>query len=122
MDCLVPARIEGVRSPREADQRTLRLCASDQDAVLASIRLSGLTYREIAARMDVSKSAVNAWANGDRPLPPRRVRAFCNSTSTLLLVQYRELQRALDEAAGRIRKADRIAAIVAPTERKWAAA
>ena len=51
---LIPQRIEGIRSPRHADERTLRLCFSEADAVAASIALSGLTFREIAERMGVS--------------------------------------------------------------------
>lgn len=122
MTNLLPSRIEGVRSPREADERTLRLCFSEQDAIAASIALSGLTYREIAARMGVSKSLINAIAKGERELTDRRTAAFCNATGTLLVRQYRAMERALREAAGRVRQRERIAAIVAPTERAWGAA
>ena len=47
---LLPRRVEAVASPKLADERTLRMCFSEQDAIAASITLSGLTYREIAAR------------------------------------------------------------------------
>jgi hypothetical protein len=121
VDSLVPARIEGVRSPRAADDRTLRMCDSEHDAVLVSIRLSTLTYREIAARVGLSKSTVDKWAHGKR-IPDKHERAFCGATGTLLLTQYRVLHRLLSQSTGRTRKADRIAAIAAPTERKWVAA
>lgn len=116
---LIPRRIEAVASPRLADERTLRLCFSEADAVKASIVLCGLTYREISARMGKSKSLVNAMAKGERGLAPRNTRAFCNATGTLLVVQYREMERALRLATGHVRESDRIAAIVAPTRQAW---
>lgn len=120
MQTLIPPRIEAVASPRLADERTLRLCFSEADAIKASIALSGLTYREIAARMGLSKSLVNSLAKGERGLTHKNTRAFCGATGTLLVVQYREMERALAEAAGRVRERDRIAAIVAPTQQAWA--
>lgn len=116
---LLPRRVEAVASPKLADERTLRMCFSEQDAIAASIALSGLTYREIAARMGRSKSLVNAMAKGERGLSHKSTRAFCNATGTLLIVQYREMVRALDVAAGRIKARDRMAAIVAPTQQAW---
>jgi hypothetical protein len=122
MQTLLPQRIEGIRTPREADERTLRMCFSERDAVVASITLSGLTYREIAARMGASKSLVNAIAKGERELTYKRTPAFCNTTGTVLVVQYRAMVKALAEAAGRVRERDRMASIVAPTQQAWSAA
>jgi transcriptional regulator with XRE-family HTH domain len=119
---LLPARLEAVRSARNADERTLRLCLSEQDAIKASIVLSRLTYREIADRMGVSKSLVDALTKGARGLTDRRTTAFCNATGTNLVRQYRDMERAMREASGRTKERDRIAAIVAPTERAWEAA
>jgi hypothetical protein len=119
---LIPQRLEGVASPKFADERTLRMCFSEQDAILASIQLSHLTFREIAARMGKSKSLVNAMAKGERGLARRNTQAFCNATGTLLVIQYREMERALAAAAGRVRERDRMAAITAPTEQAWRAA
>lgn len=121
-ESLIPQRIEAVRTARLADERTLRLCFSEQDAIAASIALSGLTYREIAARMGKSKSLVNAMAKGERGLSHKNTRAFCNATGTLLVEQYREMERALAVAAGRVRARDRMAAICAPTQQAWGAA
>lgn len=97
------------------------MCFCEADAVKASIALSSLTYREIADRMGVSKSLVNALAKGERELTDRRTRAFCNATGTNLVAQYREMERALREATHRVRERDRIAAMVAPTEQAWRA-
>jgi hypothetical protein len=122
MQSLMPQRIEAVAGPKLADERTLRMCFSEQDAILASIQLSHLTYREIAGRMGKSKSLVNAMAKGVRGLSRRNTQAFCNATGTLLVIQYREMERALAVAAGRVRERDRMAAITAPTELAWRAA
>lgn len=116
---LMPQRIEAVASPKLADERSLRLCFCEADAIAASVALSGLTLREIAARMGVSKSLVNAMAKGERGLARKRTTAFCNATGTLLVVQYREMERALAQAAGRVRERDRVAAIVEPTRQAW---
>jgi hypothetical protein len=105
----LPQRIEGVRSPQAATDDTLRLCASERDAVLVSITLSALTYDEIGSRCGVTKQAVYKWTR--EGVPHKRVRAFCNATGTRLLEQYLELQKALRAAQGRVREADRIAAI-----------
>lgn len=119
MNTLLPPRIEGVRTPRDADERTLRKCFSERDAVVGSIVLSGLTYREIAARMGVSRSLVNALSKGERQLTDKRTRAFCNATGTNLIRQYRSMEKALAEARGVIRERDRIADMVAPTQMAW---
>lgn len=122
MKPLLPQRIEGVPSPKMADERTLRMCFSEQDAIIASITLSGLTYREIATRMGRSKSLVNAMAKGERGLSRKNTPAFCHATGTLLVIQYREMVRALEQATGRVKERDRMAAIVAPTQQAWAVA
>lgn len=114
--------VEGIRSPRMADERTLRMCFSEQDAIAASIQLSGLTLREIAARMGKSKSLIDMLNNGSRTLTRKNTQAFCNATGTLLVIQYREMERALAAAQGRVRERDRLAAIVAPTMLAWGAA
>lgn len=119
MEPLIPQRIEAVPSPKLADERTLRMCFSEQDAIVASITLSGMTYRELATRMGKSKSLINAMAKGERGLSRKNTIAFCHATGTLLVIQYREMVRALEQAAGRVRQRDRMAAIVAPTRQAW---
>jgi hypothetical protein len=119
MKALFPQRIEGLPSPRPADEKTLRLCFCEQDAVKASITLSGLTLQEIGDRVGVSKQAVGKWC--EKGLPSKRTRAFQNATGTCLVEQYRAMERALKQATGVIRERDRMAAIVAPTVQAWAA-
>lgn len=117
MNGLLPPRIEGIRGPRDADERTLRMCFSEADAVVASIRLSGLSLDEIGCRIGVSKQAVAKWKV--QGVPHKRTQAFQNATGTRLLAQYRDMDRAMREAVGRARERDRISAIVAPTQRAW---
>ena len=120
MNDLLPRRIEGIRSARDADERTLRMCFSESDAVIASLRLSGLSLEEVGERIGISKQAVAKWqANG---VPYKRTQAFQNATGTRLLTQYRDMDRAMREAVGKARERDRITAIVAPTERAWGVA
>ena len=111
MKGLLPYRIEGIRSPRPADLRTVRLCYSETDAILASITISGLTYAEIGARIGVTKQAVEKWTRKGLPVKPDRTSAFQNATGTLLVSQYRAIERAEREAAGHVRERDRIAQI-----------
>ena len=89
----------------------LRMCASERDAFLVSVQLSGLTYEEIGKRVGVSKQGVHKWR--EQGVPHKRTRAFCNATGTLLVVQYRELQKAIRAAQNRVREADRIQSIAA---------
>lgn len=101
-----------------ASDETLRLCASERDAVLVSIQLSGLTYAEIGARCGVTKQAVEKWARNG--VPGGRERAFMNATGTRLVEQYRLLQEAMRIAQGRVRESDRIAHIASYSMRACA--
>lgn len=111
MTTLLPNRIEAVRSPIPASGDVLRLCASERDAFLVSVQISGLTYEELGKRVGVSKQGVHKWR--EQGVPQKRTRAFCNATGTLLVIQYRDLQRAIRTVQNRTREADRIAAIAA---------
>lgn len=106
---LLPRRIEPVPSARKASPDTLRLCASERDAVLVSLQLSNCTQDEIAARCGVSKQSISKWKR--EGVPGRRVRAFCNATGTNLLQQFIDLQRAIRIVSGQPRECDRIADI-----------
>lgn len=114
MTTLLPHRIEAIQSARLASDDVLRLCASERDAFLVSIQLSGLTYEEIGLRVGVSKQAVHKWR--EQGVPHKRTRAFCNATGTLLVIQFREMQKAIRAASNRTREADRIASIAALQE------
>lgn len=106
---LLPRRLETIGTPRHADPETLRLCSTERDAVLVSIRLSGCTLQLLADRIGVSKQSVSHWSRVG--VPSRRVRAFCNATGTTLLQQFIDLQRALRIVSGHPRECDRIADI-----------
>lgn len=49
----------------------------------------------------------------EQGVPHKRTRAFCNATGTLLVIQYREMQKAIRFAQNRVREVDRIACIAA---------
>lgn len=108
---LLPSRIEAIPSPRNAPFDVLRLCNSERDAVLVSIRMSKLSQREIAARIGVSKQALSKWLR--EGVPGSRVRGFCSATGTLLLQQYIAMHRAMREASGHRCENDRIGEIAA---------
>jgi len=108
---LLPARIEGIPTPKLAPFDVLRLCNSERDAVLVSIRMSKLSQKEIASRMGVSKQAISKWVR--EGIPGGRVRAFCNATGTQLVQQYIAMHRAMREASGIRCENDRINEIAA---------
>ena len=100
-----------VRHAKPAAFDVLRLCGSERDAALVSVRMSGLTQTVIAERVGVSKQAMSKFlADG---FPASRVQAFCNVTGTALLAQYQSLHRAMRDSNGTPREADRIAQIAA---------
>lgn len=97
--------------PRDADERTLRRCDTEQDAIAVSLVLSRVSQAEIARRMGVSKGYLTMLKAGDRTLTSQMAQALCNATGSNLVRQYRTLQSAYRIAQGRAREADRIAAI-----------
>lgn len=103
-----------IQSARPAPFDVLRLCGSERDAVLVSIRMSRLSQATIAARMGVSKQALSKWLQSG--IPGGRVTAFCNVTGTSLLAQFHAMQRAFREANGSPREVDRIGQIAALAE------
>lgn len=100
-----------IQSARPAPFDVLRLCGSERDAALVSVRMSRLSQAQIAARMGVTKQALSKFLT--EGFPPGRVTAFCNVTGTALLSQYVALHRALRDANGTPRESDRIAQIAA---------
>jgi plasmid maintenance system antidote protein VapI len=97
--------------PKDAAEKTLRLCDSEQDAIAVSIAISGLHQAEIARRMGIAKSYLTMLKTGERVLTTRMASAFCSATGSNLVRQYRTLQSAFRIAQGRARECDRIAAI-----------
>ena len=112
--------LAGLPEPRDAAEKTLRLCDSEQDAIAVSISLSGLAQAEIARRMGISKGYLTMLKTGERVLTSRMASALCSATGTNLVRQYRTLQSALRIAQGRAREADRIAAIASYTRPAYA--
>lgn len=104
---------QGCAHPRDAAEKTLRLCDTEQDAIAVSIALSALPQAEIARRIGVSEQLVSAWKSGERVLTSKHVGLFCAATGSNLLRQYRQLQSLIRQASGHTRASDRIAAIAA---------
>lgn len=101
--------------PQDAAEKTLRMCDSEQDAIAVSIALSGIPQVEIAKRMGISKGYLTMLKTGERVLTARMVPVLCTATGSNLVRQYRTLQSAYRIAQGRVREADRIAAIASYT-------
>lgn len=112
--------LAGLPQPRDASDKTLRLCDSEQDAIAVAIRLSGLSQAEVARRMGIAKGFVTMLKKGERDLAGPMVNAFCSATGSNLVRQYRTLQSALRIAQGAPRYADRIAAIASYSMREVA--
>lgn len=83
--------------------------------VLATVAEAPRPVRPRAIRQG---GRVDALGKRDRLLPWAvhqllRARAFCNATGTMLVIQYREMQKAIRFAQNRVREVDRIACIAA---------
>lgn len=107
--------------PRDAAEKTLRMCDTEQDAIAVSIALCGLSQAEIARRMGISKGYLTMLKTGERVLTVKMAGALCSATGSNLVRQYRTLQSALRIAQGRARESDRIASIASYTSRAYAA-
>lgn len=107
--------------PRDASEKTLRGCDSEQEAVAVAIVLSRVSQAEIARRMGVAKSLVTMLKSGERLFGDtvagdRLLAAFCAATGSNVVKQYRTLQAAYRDALGRARAIDRIRAIARYSE------
>lgn len=103
--------LAGMPAPKDANDKTLRLCDSEQDAIAVSIRLSRCSQAEIARRMGVAKSYLTMLKRGERVLTCEMAAALCSATGCNLVRQYRALQSARRIVQGTVREVDRIAAI-----------
>lgn len=112
--------LSSLPQPRMADEKTVRMCESEEDAVAVGIVLSGLTQAEIAARMGISKVYLTLMKQGQRTMTVKMLSRFCSATGWNVVRQYRDLQMALRVATGTPREVDRIAQIAAHTMRKVA--
>lgn len=100
---------------RRADEKTLRLCDSEQDAICAAIALSHLTQVEIAKRMGISKGYLTLLKQGHRALTSKQASRLASATGWDVVGQYRAMQLGIRIAMGATRHRDRIELIVAPT-------
>ena len=103
--------LSSLPAPRDAADKTLRLCDTEEDAIAVAISLSSLSQAEIARRMGIAKSYLTMLKRGERVLTSEMLAAFCCATGSNLVRQYRALQTARRMVEGRMREADRIAAI-----------
>lgn len=101
---------------KNADEQTLRLCITEEDAIAVSLRLSNCTQIEIAKRMGVSSAFVTLLKKGERALTSDMAQRLINATGWGLVRQYRDLQSALRITQGRPREEDRIAHIASFTK------
>jgi len=97
--------------PRDAAEKTVRLCDTEEDAIAVSITLSGVSQAEIARRMGVAKGFVTMLKTGERNLTSDMLAAFCCATGSNCVRQYRALKSAMRMMQGAVREADRIAQI-----------
>lgn len=97
--------------PRAADERTLRRCDSEQDAIAVAITLSRVSQAEIARRMGIAKGYLTMLKKGERVLTSDMAAALSYATGSDVVRQYRTLQSAYRIARGIPRESDRIAAI-----------
>lgn len=107
--------LAAMHAPRCADEKTVRLCDCEEDAISVSIALSGLTQTEIARRMGISKGYLSLLKSGHRTLTVAMMAKFCSATGWNVVRQYRALQVAMRIASGTPREADRIALIASYT-------
>lgn len=109
-----------VPEPRNASEKTVRLCESEEDAIAVSLRLAPASQAEVARRMGISRSYLTMLKTGERTMTSALLGRFCVCTGCNLVRQYRELQLALRIARGQERQADRIAEIASHSMRRAA--
>lgn len=109
--------LAGLPQPKDAAEKTVRLCDTEQDAIAVAISLSGLRQAEIARRMGVARSYLTMLKTGERVMTRPLTSRFCSATGSNLLRQFRELESALRVSRGQVRASDRIAEIASHTAR-----
>ena len=108
--------LSAVPAPRNADEKTVRLCDSEEDAIAVCIRLSGLTQAEIARRMGVSRAYLTLLKQGQRTLTSKTLARLSCATGWAVVQQYRAMQAGIRIATGQVRAVDRIALIASYTQ------
>lgn len=106
-----------VPQPRDATDKTLRLCETEQDAIAVALKLAHVSQANVARGMGISRSYLTMLKTGERVMTSALLARFCVVTGSNLVRQYRELQMALRVARGQVRQADRISEIASHTLR-----
>ncbi|GAA0696205.1 hypothetical protein ISN75_06735 [Dyella marensis] len=83
--------------PKDAPQKVLRQVETEAQALAISIQASTHKLDYIAAVIGKSKGYVSRMQNGERPIPEKLVGPLCAATGSNLLLQFIELQAALNE-------------------------
>lgn len=112
--------LAGLSAPKLADEKTIRLCEGEEDAISVAIALSGLTQAEIAQRMGITGAYLTLMKQGQRYMNSRRAAQFADATGWDVLRQYRAVQMAMRMAMGTPRESDRISHIASFTVRRAA--
>lgn len=85
------------REPKDAPAKVLRQVESEAQALAISIHAGNFKLDYIAARIGKSRGYVSRMQNGERPIPEKLVGPLCAATGSNLLLQFIELQAALNE-------------------------
>jgi len=107
--------LSGLPAPRQANEKTVRMCETDGDAISVAIVLSGLHQAEIASRMGITGGYLTLLKQEKRYMNSKMARRFAAATGWDLVRQFRDFQMALRVASGTPRHIDRIGQIAAHT-------
>lgn len=84
------------RSAKPAPPHIVRQIESEAQALAVSIHAFNHKLDYIAGCVGKTRSYVSRLQNGKAPIPDRLVMPLCAATGSMLLHQFRELQRALE--------------------------
>lgn len=104
-------------APARADEKTVRMCDTEQDAIKVSILMSRKEQLKIAELMGISEAYLSLIKSGARPLTNRLLPLFCSATGWDVVRQYRAMRAGMRIAEGASREADRLAMIASYTQR-----
>ncbi len=97
-------------APKAAPAHVLRMVESEAQALAVSILAGNHKLDYIASCLGKSRSYVSRMQTGSAPIPERLVGPLCAATGSLLLRQFRDLQRALEGHSEHYRLAEMLRA------------
>lgn len=112
--------LSAMQAPRFADEKTVRLCDSESDAIATALLLSRVSQAEIARRMGISAPYLTLLKKGERAMTSKLLARFSIATGSMVVQQYRDMQAGIRIATGQVRASDRIAHIASYTLRSAA--